>query len=52
MAVTYDSRLYDLFIPESFGGDTEWYRRKAREANGRVLELGAGTGRITIRIAS
>lgn len=51
MAVTYDSRLYDIFIPESFGGDTEWYRRKARDANGPVLELGAGTGRITIPIA-
>lgn len=51
MAVTYDSRLYDIVIPESFGGDTTWYRRKAREANGPVLELGAGTGRITLPIA-
>jgi len=32
-------------------GDVEWYRRKAVESGGPVLELGAGTGRITIPIA-
>jgi SAM-dependent methyltransferase len=32
-------------------GDVEWYRRKALESGGPVLELGAGTGRITIPIA-
>ena len=32
-------------------GDVDWYRRKAVESGGPVLELGAGTGRITIPIA-
>ena len=32
-------------------GDVEWYRRKAVESGGPVLELGAGTGRVTIPIA-
>ena len=31
--------------------DVEWYRRKAIDAGGPVLELGAGTGRVTIPIA-
>jgi len=51
MTVTYDPDLYDIAIPQSFGGDVDWYCRKAREAGGPVLELGAGTGRITIPIA-
>ena len=51
MAATYDPELYDLAMPVTFGGDVEWYRRKAREASGPVLELGAGTGRITIPLA-
>ena len=32
-------------------GDVEWYCRKAVESRGPVLELGAGTGRVTIPIA-
>ena len=32
-------------------GDVEWYRSKALESGGPVLELGAGTGRVTIPIA-
>ena len=35
----------------SLQGDVEWYRRKAVESGGPVLELGAGTGRIAIPIA-
>ena len=35
----------------SLRGDVEWYRRKAVESGGPVLELGAGTGRVTIPIA-
>jgi SAM-dependent methyltransferase len=31
--------------------DVEWYRKKAIDAGGPVLELGAGTGRVTIPIA-
>ena len=37
--------------PGSLQGDIEWYRRKAVESGGPVLEMGAGTGRITIPIA-
>jgi SAM-dependent methyltransferase len=32
-------------------GDIDWYRRRAKTVGGPVLELGAGTGRITIPIA-
>jgi SAM-dependent methyltransferase len=37
--------------PGAVQGDVEWYRRKAMESGGPVLELGAGTGRVTIPIA-
>lgn len=47
----YTPELYDLVTPASFLGDAEWYRRKARESGGPVLELGAGTGRIMLGIA-
>ena len=47
----YKPELYDIVTPTSFRGDAEWYRDKARECGGPVLELGAGTGRITLRIA-
>ncbi|HEU4890976.1 MAG TPA: class I SAM-dependent methyltransferase [Vicinamibacterales bacterium] len=47
----YHPDLYDLVTPASFRGDAEWYRAKARECGGPVLELGAGTGRITLQIA-
>ena len=51
MGETYDPELYDLATPGSFRGDIDWYRRQARESGGPVLELGAGTGRITLPIA-
>jgi 2-polyprenyl-3-methyl-5-hydroxy-6-metoxy-1,4-benzoquinol methylase len=51
MTGTYDAELYDVATPDSFGGDVDWYRRKARESGGPILELGAGTGRITLPIA-
>jgi SAM-dependent methyltransferase len=51
MSVPYDPDLYDIVIPKTFRGDVDWYRRKAREGGGPVLELGAGTGRVTIPIA-
>ena len=44
---TYQPDLYDLVTAASFAGDVEWYVRKAKMANGPVLELGAGTGRVT-----
>jgi SAM-dependent methyltransferase len=47
----YHPELYDIVTPASFRGDAEWYRAKARECGGPVLELGAGTGRITLQIA-
>ena len=47
----YHPHLYDAVTPGSFRGDTEWYCAKARQCGGPVLELGAGTGRIALRIA-
>lgn len=35
----------------SLQGDVEWYCQKAIDSRGPVLELGAGTGRVTIPIA-
>jgi SAM-dependent methyltransferase len=51
MDATYEPDLYDLVTPGSFHGDLEWYRQKARDCGGPLLELGAGTGRITLPIA-
>src|SRR5262245_17500150 len=51
MSEIYEPEFYDYVTPKSFHGDAEWYRRKAVESGGPVLELGAGTGRITIPIA-
>jgi len=48
----YDPDLYDFTTPSTFRGDVEWYRRKARETGGPVLELGTGTGRISLVVAS
>jgi SAM-dependent methyltransferase len=49
--MSYEPRIYDLVTPESLAGDRDWYRHRARESGGPVLELGAGTGRITLGIA-
>jgi SAM-dependent methyltransferase len=49
--VKYRPDLYDAVTPASFDGDVEWYCRRALESAGPVLELGAGTGRITLAIA-
>jgi SAM-dependent methyltransferase len=43
--------LYDVVTPASLQGDVEWYRQKAEACGGAVLELGAGTGRVTLAIA-
>ncbi len=47
-----DAELYDFEYADRMD-DVRWYRRLARERAGgaRVLELGAGTGRITCRLA-
>ena len=37
--------------PGSLQGDIEWYCERAAASRGPVLELGAGTGRITIPVA-
>lgn len=49
--MSYRPDLYDAVTPESFLGDVDWYRRRALECDGPVLELGAGTGRITLPLA-
>ena len=49
--MTYQPELYDVVTPPSLQGDVEWYCRKAVEGGGPVLELGAGTGRVTVPIA-
>jgi SAM-dependent methyltransferase len=51
MPGSYDPAIYDATIPASFFGDVDWYRKKARECGGPVLELGAGTGRVTLKLA-
>jgi SAM-dependent methyltransferase len=49
--MTYRPELYDAVTSASFHGDVEWYRQKAEQCGGTVLELGAGTGRVTLAIA-
>lgn len=52
VAGTYSPAIYDAVTPPSFQGDVEWYRQQAIESGGPVLELGAGTGRITLPMAA
>jgi len=47
----YDADIYDLMHPGSVAGDIKWYCQKAASSRGPVLELGAGTGRVTVPIA-
>lgn len=47
----YRPELYDAMTPATFRGDVDWYCRRAQECGGPVLELGAGTGRVTLAIA-
>ena len=47
---TYDPDIY-VTTPDLFLGDRDWYRRKAQECGGPILELGPGTGRIAIPLA-
>ncbi len=51
MTSNYNPTLYDLCVVEDFGGDVRWYCEQAKASGGPVLELGAGTGRITLPIA-
>jgi ubiquinone/menaquinone biosynthesis C-methylase UbiE len=50
--VSYHPDLYDTVTSPSIGGDVEWYAQKALESGGPVLELGAGSGRVTLAIAN
>ena len=51
MHTGYDPEIYDLFNDGPFRGDIDGYRRRAQACGGAVLELGAGTGRITLPVA-
>lgn len=42
--------FYDAVYGESIGGDREFYRDLASDANGPVLEVGCGTGRIYLEL--
>ena len=42
--------FYDLDL-EGYDDDVEWYRALASEAEGAVLELGCGTGRVALALA-
>jgi len=47
----YRPDTYDITTAANIAGDEAWYRARARSLGGPVLELGAGTGRITLGIA-
>jgi SAM-dependent methyltransferase len=51
MSGSWDPRIYDIVWTGPFRGDIDWYRQKAIDCGGAVLELGAGTGRITLPVA-
>jgi ubiquinone/menaquinone biosynthesis C-methylase UbiE len=50
--LAYQPDLYDVVTPPALQGDVGWYCSKAQESGGPVLELGAGTGRVTLAIAA
>jgi SAM-dependent methyltransferase len=50
--MSYQPDLYDVITPSSLQGDVDWYCAKAQSSGGPVLELGAGTGRVTLAIAA
>ncbi len=50
--MSYQPDLYDVVTPPAVQGDVHWYRERARSSGEPVLELGAGTGRITLAIAA
>ena len=49
---TYDGEIYDVIHPGALQGDVEWYVERAVASGGPVIELGAGSGRVTIPIAA
>lgn len=50
--MTYQPELYDVVTPATLHGDVDWYSREAQRSGGPVLELGAGTGRVTLPVAA
>jgi SAM-dependent methyltransferase len=50
--MSYQPDLYDVVTAPTLHGDVEWYCDKARLSGGPVLELGAGTGRVTLPMAA
>jgi SAM-dependent methyltransferase len=50
--MTYQPDLYDVITAPTMQGDVDWYQREAQRSGGPVLELGAGTGRVTLAIAA
>jgi Methyltransferase domain len=52
MSVKYDPVLYDLAMSACARDDVAWYTSKAREIGGPIVELGAGSGRITVPLAA
>ena len=50
--MSYQPDLYDVVTAPTLQGDVEWYCEKARLSGGPVLELGAGTGRVTLPMAA
>ena len=50
--MSYQPDLYDVVTAPTVQGDVQWYCDKARQSGGPVLELGAGTGRVTLPMAA
>ena len=50
--MSYHPDLYDVVTPATLQGDVDWYCREAQRCGGPVLELGAGTGRVTLAVAA
>jgi SAM-dependent methyltransferase len=50
--MSYQPDLYDIVTAPTLQGDVEWYCDKARRSGGPVLELGAGTGSVTLPMAA
>lgn len=51
MASNYSAQMYEVMHASFDPGDIDWYRARAKVADGPVLELGAGTGRTLLPIA-
>jgi SAM-dependent methyltransferase len=49
--MSYQPDLYDVVTPPTLQGDLDWYCHQAKDSGGPVLELGAGTGRVSVPIA-